>query len=172
MLFMNTFVGRCFLTSLSVAASLLHAQSSAPDPAARQLLTEPHSNRIYVDANCHIHEIAPHTGGMKEHVYTDRGICDVSDERDSTREETDVDDGKQRHRMVHIREHSFMLHNPRTEPVVFVVQQPVTKGWEIDSEPAPNTQAEMIATYLVQAAPSQTVHLHVGERNPPRSPMH
>jgi hypothetical protein len=151
-----------------VYAGTMRSQESAPGPVNRELLTAPHSHEIHVDQDCLIHEVAPHTGGMKQHVYTDRGICDVSDDKTSYRDETDVDDGRRRHRSVKIREHTFRLHNPSTEPVTFILEQSVTKGWEIDSDPQPNQMTGTIATFLVHAEPGQTVSLHVGERNPPR----
>jgi hypothetical protein len=155
--------------SSGVLMGSMCGQESTADSGRRDLLTTPHSNEIHVDQQCRIYEIAPHTDGAKQHVYTDRGICDVGDSRFSSRDETDVDDAKRKHRTVTIQEHTFTLHNPTTEPVTFVVQQRVARGWEIDSAPPPDKMEGTLAVFLVRAQPEETVSLHVGERNPPRN---
>lgn len=133
----------------------------------RRLLGSDRPTEVHVDEKCHIHEIAPHSDGLKQHVYTDQGICSVSGNRVSEREETDVDDNKRTHTNVTIREHTFALHNPNDDPGTFVVEQKVPKGWQVDSDPQPNSLSGTEATFLVVVAPGETANLHVGERKPP-----
>ena len=149
-------------------AGAARGQDATADAGRRQLSGEPPSDQIHVDQECRIHAIAPHTDGTKMRVFRNRGICDVTDLQSSSRYETDMADGKSRNRLVTIREHTFSLHNPTTEPVIFVLEQTVGKGWEIDSVPRPYKVEDGMATFLIQAPPGTTVNVHVGERNPPK----
>jgi hypothetical protein len=145
----------------------LRAQDGNSNPGNRTLLGSSRTTQINVDENCRISEVAPHSDGQKEHIYKDNGICQVSGERVSTREETTLDDDRRKHINVTIREHTFALHNPTANAVTFVVQQKVPEGWQIDSDPQPNSVTGTIAAFLVDTDPGQTVNLHVGERKPP-----
>jgi hypothetical protein len=49
--------------------------------------------------------------------------------------------------------------------VAFVVNQPLPKGWRIDSDPQPIDLQGSTATFRVIAEPGQIVRLHVGERS-------
>lgn len=147
------------------------AQSSAPIAGRRLLVNTPHSNEIHIDVHCRIHEVAPHSEGKKQHVFHDRGICDVGPERNSSRIETDLDDGKVSHVRVDVQERTFRLHNPTAEPAVFVLEQEVLRGWEVDSDPQPNEIAGQTAIFRIPAGPGETVDVHVGERSPARIPQ-
>lgn len=128
-------------------------------------------NEFRVDAACRIYETAPSPKGPVEHIYKDRGICAVDPMHSSSRTETEITTAGHRRTNVRIQEHTFALHNPTREPAVFVLEQGVPKGWQIDSDPRPESEAPSgkgtIATYRLHAAPGQTVELHVGMRNPP-----
>ena len=151
-----------------IFSGLIRGQERDTGSEPRRVVVPSHFQEIDVDEGCRIYEAAPHSDGKKEHVYTDRGICDVGDVQVSDREETDFDDGKLKHGRVTIQEHTFTLHNPYPETVVFVLRQGVTKGWQIDSDPQPNRMDGAVATFLVNVEPGQTVSLHVGERKPPK----
>jgi hypothetical protein len=158
--------GSCAIMLLfACLAGLLDAQDT--NTQGRRVLGSDRSSEIHVDEKCHISEVAPHSDGLKQHVYTDRGICSVSGDAVTTRQETDIDDDKRIHRNVTIREHTFALHNPKDDPVTFIVDQKVPEGWQIDSDPLPNSINGADATFLVVVAPGETANLHVGERNPP-----
>src|SRR5580704_13851958 len=118
------------VTSLIFLGSL-HAQDTSSESGARQLLGSDRTNEINFDENCRISEVAPHSEGLKEHVYKDDGICQVSGERVSTRQETTVEDDRRKNVTVTIHEHTFVLHNPNPNPVTFVVQQKVPAGWQV-----------------------------------------
>ena len=125
------------------------------------------SKEFHVDGNCRIYDAAdPKTA---QHTFRDRGICAVDPEHVSSRPETDFVNSVRKRINVTIREHTFTFHNPTQEPAMFVLNQAVPKGWQVDSEPAPNQVTGPIATFLVSVEPGQTVSLHVGERNPPRN---
>ena len=98
-------------------------QDNNSDSGRRKLPGIAHSNEIHVDQDCRIHETVPHTGSTKQHIYRNRGICDVSDIRTSSRDETDVEDGSPKHLVVVVREHTFNLHNPSSEPVTFFLSR-------------------------------------------------
>jgi hypothetical protein len=153
------------LALVPCVAGALHAQDT--NTPNRKLLGSDRSTEIHVDEKCHISEIAPHSDGLKQHVYTDRGICSVSGNAVSQREETDINDNKRIHRIVTIQEHTFALHNPNEDQVTFYVDQKVPKGWQIDSDPPPASVNGSVATFIVVVAPGETANLHVGERNPP-----
>lgn len=155
------------IVALGFLTGVLSAQQNNTDAKGRRLLGSDRPTEIHVDEKCRIHEVAPHSEGLKQHVYTDRGICSVSGDRVSEREETDVDDNKRVHMYVTIREHTFALHNPNDDPVTFVVGQRVPKGWQVDSDPQPSSLNGAEATFLVVVAPGETANLHVGERKPP-----
>lgn len=127
----------------------------------------PPANRIYVDEKCRIYDADPRTEGSKQHVSTDIGICNVDDYKTTYREETD-DEAKHHHRSVTIREHTFLLHNPTSNKVTFVVDQAVPKGWGIDSDPQPDEVTDGTAVFLVVLEVGETAELRVAERRPPK----
>jgi hypothetical protein len=140
-----------------VPLCLLRAQQREPGP-----------NEFDVDGDCRIYEMVLTAKGPKQHTYKDKGICSVDGGHETSITETDVSGGERRHITTKIREHTFTLHNPTSEPATFVVEQAVTPGWEIDSDPKPNEMVGTIARFFVTAKPRETVSLHVGERNQPR----
>ena len=156
------------IVAMLLALAQTHVvRSQSAETPGREIQVPAGTKRIQVDENCRIHEEAPQSNGLKRHVYTDRGICDVGRYQISSRSETDVDGAKRHHRTVFIREHTFTLHNPTSDPATFVVVQLVPKGWAVDSDPAPDEITNGNAVFLISAQARQTVSLHVGERNPP-----
>jgi hypothetical protein len=125
------------------------------------------ANEFHVDGSCRIHETVTGPKGPKDHSYRDRGICSVDPLHVSDRTETDIASSPRKRVHVAIREHTFTFHNPTTEPAVFVLDQVVPRGWEIDSDPPPNKLEGTVARFLIHAQPRQTVSVHVGMRNPP-----
>jgi hypothetical protein len=125
------------------------------------------SNEFHVDGSCRVHETVTGPKGSKDHTYRDRGICAVDPVHVSYRTETDIASSPRKRTHVTIREHTFTFHNPTTQPAVFVLEQVVPKGWEIDSDPQPDKVEGTVARFLIHAEPRQTVSVHVGMRNPP-----
>jgi hypothetical protein len=144
-----------------VYACPLHGQSPASGSNAAS------SNEFHVDGSCRVHETVTGPKGPKDHTYKDRGICAVEPVHVSYRTETDIASSPRKRVHVTIREHTFTFHNPTTEPAVFVLDQAVPKGWEIDSDPPPDKAEGPVARFLIHAEPRQTVSVHVGMRNPP-----
>ena len=68
-------------------------------------------------------------------------------------------------RPIEVREQEYNLQNPYPQPITFIVKHPVFKHFAIDSYPPPTEVANKVATFRVIAQPSQTVRLHVGERD-------
>lgn len=124
-------------------------------------------DKIYVDNYCRI--LATGLGGSaaKSKAFVDRGICAVDREHYSQREETTILAGKRKSVIVTIGEQTFLLHNPTSRPMTFVVNHGLSKGWQVDSDPPPNEVSGKAATFLLSATPGQTVQFHFGERNPP-----
>jgi len=66
---------------------------------------------------------------------------------------------------VHVHEHEFLLNNTTDQPVLFVVDETLRKGWHIDSDPKPDAVNGQIATFRIRAEPKQVVRLHVGQKS-------
>jgi hypothetical protein len=154
-------------TAATVVCAQQSNSDSGSDGTGRRLLGPPRSTEIHVDEKCWIHEVAPHSEDLKQHIYRDDGICHVSGDAVTQRKETDLDDADHKHVTVTIREHTFVLHNPDAGAITFIVEQKVPKGWQVDSDPEPNSVVGSVATFIVTAEGGQTVSLHVGERKPP-----
>jgi hypothetical protein len=67
-------------------------------------------------------------------------------------------------REVEVDEQEYVLQNVTMKPVAFVVEQPVAKGWTVDSDPQPTEMQGATAIFRVHAEPGEIVRLHVGVR--------
>lgn len=124
-------------------------------------------NTIYVDSYCRIRAAGLGANTPATRAFTDSGICSVGWEKYSEKWETTIVAGKRKSKVVLVGEHTFMLHNPTSRPMSFVVAQALGKGWIVDSDPAASAVKGRTATFVVSALPGETVELHVGERQPP-----
>jgi len=135
------------------------AQQGPPPPAAE----------IHVDQNCRIYaQDRTSTSSAYSHPYlrTDPDVCQLRRVlHTKNRYEETVEDGVVKRTRYEIAERNYILHNVTTSTVAFIVQQPLPKGWFIDSDPAPDSTEGETATFRVYANPGQTIHLHVGERH-------
>ena len=119
---------------------------------------------IHVDQNCRILPDAAVTGHKKPHPYTDPAICSLQSTADSEHWEEKISGKELLRTFVRVREHTFVLQDVADQPVMFIVQQPVSKGWFVDSDPQPWQMGGDTAYFRVYVKPGQTVRLHVGER--------
>ena len=121
---------------------------------------------IHVDQKCQILE--GHGGSLR----MDPVICHLESVHFSSHVEETVKDGVTRSSLVTISEQEYLLQNVTVEPVIFVVEQLVPKGWEVNSDPQPTEIIGSTALFRVNAEPGQIVRLHVGERhaNPVTAP--
>lgn len=55
--------------------------------------------------------------------------------------------------------HPYLLQNVTAEPVIFVVEQLVSEGWQVDSDPQPTEMVGATALFRVHAQPGETVRL-------------
>ena len=125
---------------------------------------------IHVDKYC---RILPATDALPPRrnpdAYYDSAICRLTGSGASSHLEERFAGSKRRRFLVQIREQTYMLFNPTDAPVVFVVEQAVPTGWEIDSDPQPAEMQGQIAIFRPNANPGQRVELHVGMRTPPKT---
>jgi hypothetical protein len=91
-------------------------------------------------------------------------ICHLEYVHTSKHLEDTVKDGMTRNSVVTISEQEYLLQNVTAEPVIFVVEQHVAEGWQVDSDPQPTEMVGSTALFRVNAEPGQIVRLHVGER--------
>ena len=92
-------------------------------------------------------------------------ICRLEFVHTSNHLEETVKDGVTRSSVVTISEQEYLLQNVTAQPVIFVVEQQVAEGWQVDSDPQPAGMIGSTALFRVNAEPGQIVRLHVGERH-------
>jgi hypothetical protein len=159
---------RCSITATVLVAGLA-LQAAAQRPAY------PIVQEIHVDQSCRL-IVAPaqpvtqgQDSGSNSHKRTrlkkDPVICHLESVNSSEHREEAIVGNELRRNRVEIEELEFVLQNIASDPVIFVVEQPVAKGWEVDSDPQPTEMVGTTALFRVHAAPGEIVHLHVGERH-------
>jgi hypothetical protein len=121
---------------------------------------------IHVDGDCRL-LVAPADLVAKKKARYERDpvICHIESPNSSEYTEEMIVGNELRRSRVDVQEHEFVLQNIAAAPVIFVVEQPVNKGWQIDSDPQPEQMAGQIAVFRVHAQAGEIVHLHVGERH-------
>ncbi len=138
---------------------------SIPQTTEMTIAAEPltgSDGAIYVDRRCALLPDPASTGKKKPRL--DPVICHLETiNHSSHREETQVGNELER-RNVDIEEQEYVLQNVTTKQIVFVVEQPVAKGWTVDSDPQPTEMQGTTAIFRVYAQPGEIVRLHVGVR--------
>jgi len=132
------------LTSVPLAAQQTPPQPATPQPSAPATSTIEIDLplEVDVDGECRIITLDKrHPARPKLRHHTDKNV------------------------LVEVREHEFVLQNPYPQPVTYIVHQPITKHYHIDSEPQPADITDSVATFRVLVPPGQTSRLHVGERD-------
>lgn len=142
---------------LALGFSGCHAAGAGP--TASNLTAPALSNatlkEIRVDQNCRI---------LPDRT-TDPTVCRLESVHTSSHPEEMTREGVTRRTEVYIAEQEYLLQNATGEPVIFVVEQLVPKGWNIDSDPQPTEVQGTKALFRVGADPGQIVRLHVGLRH-------
>jgi hypothetical protein len=135
-------------------------------PAGAQRPAYPIVQEIHVDGDCRL-LVAPAdlVAKKKAHYERDPVICHIESPNSSEHTEEMIVGNELRRSRVAVQEHEFVLQNIAAAPVIFVVEQPVNKGWQIDSDPRPEQMEGDVALFRVHAQPGEIVHLHVGERH-------
>ncbi len=65
-----------------------------------------------------------------------------------------------------INEVEYLVHNAAPDPRTVILEHPARPGWTIDSDPKPVESTAAVHRFRVEAAPNQTVRIHIGERHP------
>jgi hypothetical protein len=131
---------------------------------------------ILVKQNCAI-LLAPadaEPGKTRAKFERDSTICHLEAVNNSQHTEEAIDGNELRRSRVDVMEQEYVLQNIAGNPVIFVVEQNVPKGWQVDSDPQPgelipaavgDSKQDKVAVFRVHAAPGEIVRLHVGERH-------
>lgn len=169
------FRSRLFLSSLFAGAFFSLGIAAAPDLTGQQPAVHPAVARtlysqfkqIHVDQDCGLlPDPAQQVPGKKKlRPRHDFVICHVEGPTDSEHMEEMIEGNERLRNWVSIHEQTYVLQDVTTDPVTFVVEQAVPKGWVVDSDPQPVQIEGAIALFLVNAQPGQTVQLHVGLRH-------
>jgi hypothetical protein len=165
----NLVSSRLTLFLLLIASAAFAAQQAPPPqaaPAAPSIIEVDPPLQIDVDQECRIVTLdTRHPERPKVRRHTDVTICRLESENDSEHWEKILKNGAYKNVLVEVREHEFVLQNPYPEAVIYIVHQPITKHYHIDSQPQPVEITNSVATFHVVVAPRQTSRLHVGERD-------
>jgi hypothetical protein len=160
---------------LGLAAMAVFAVGSEPWAVA-QRPTYPIVQEILVRQDCAI-LLAPadsNAKGKKAKFERDPAICHLETVLTSAHVEESIQDKELYRSRVTINEQEYILQNISDAPVVFVVEQNVPTGWQVDSDPQPgelipasvgDSKLDKVAVFRVHADPGQAVRLHVGERH-------
>jgi hypothetical protein len=142
------------------------ASLSAYDPIASRTATTG-VPEIHVDNGCRI--LPQQTTGVgrkaKPKPRKDSVICHLEGVLSSQHVERTIVAGVAHNSIVSVEEQEYVLQNVTTEPVVFVVEYGVPKGWRIDSDPQPGEMFGSLGIFRVNALAAQIVRLHVGMRH-------
>lgn len=116
---------------------------------------QPQATEIHIDQECRVlPDQTEHDAGQKSRPKSTLGICHVEKVHDP--------DEKKEHGDV--KELEYSLRNITADPVVFVVEHAVPKGWGVNSYPLPDAYDGFTAFFRVQAKPGEEVMLYVGLR--------
>jgi hypothetical protein len=158
------------LSALSAACQAQRAQKTAPRPPyvpPPEVDVSSEVREIHVDQFCRIlPDQAQSAGaGAKLRPRKDSVICHLETVLQSSHAEERLVGNELERSVVHIEEQEYLLQNVTGYPVVFVVEQPLRKGWFVDSDPPPQEVAGSTAIFRVDAVPGEIVRLHVGVRH-------
>ena len=152
--------------SAPLAAQQTPSQPATPQTAAASTIEIDPPLQVDVDQECRIVTLDKrHPDRPKLRRHTDPTICRLESENDSEHWEKVLKNGAYKDVLIEVREHEFVLQNPYPEPVTYIVHQPITKRFHIDSQPQPVDITNSVATFRVVVPPGQSSRLHVGERD-------
>jgi hypothetical protein len=160
---------------LGLAAMAVFTVGSEPRAVA-QRPAYPIVQEILVNQDCAV-LLAPadsNARSKKAKFEQDPAICHLESVLTSAHMEESIQENELHRSRVTINEQEYVLQNISDEPVVFVVEQNVPNGWQVDSDPQPgelipasvgDRKLDKVAVFRVHADPGQAVRLHVGERH-------
>jgi len=164
------------LPILGALAAMVVLAPGSELSAVAQRQSYPILQEILVKQSCAI-LLAPAdsaVGKKKPKFEHDSTICHREGIHSSEHMEESILGSQLLRNRVDVEEQEYVLQNIAADPVVFVVQQNVPKGWRVDSDPQPvqlipapagDSRSETVAVFRVHAQPGEIVHLHVGERH-------
>ncbi len=153
------------LIALVATPSLSARQHPVSDPPQAGA---PALDEIHVDQFCRVLTPGRPTAANPNPIARYRHnsiICHHESILASSHWEQIIQNGVPKNIHVTVREREFLLQNVTGEPVTFVVEQSLPKGWRIDSDPQPDAVLGSTAIFRIIAQPNQIVRLHVGERS-------
>jgi hypothetical protein len=68
-------------------------------------------------------------------------------------------------RTIEVADRDYVVHNAAPDARKIVTEYPFHQGWQLDSEVKPVETTSTAYRFYVQAAPAETVRLHIGERH-------
>lgn len=153
--------------TVSLGASGLQSSNMQQPPARPAYHQQPGVGlkEIRVDERCRILPEEPAGFKGKPKTRKDSMVCHLESEHISNHIEKSVVGGAPARSSVTIEEQEYVLQDVTDEPVTFVVEQPVSKDWQVDSDPQPTNMVGNIAEFRVIAQPGEIVRLHVGLRH-------
>jgi hypothetical protein len=160
-----------FLLASVIAAGSLGCHSAASHQPASPMASSASApamstvaaKEIHVDQSCHV--LQDQVNGVTGlSLGSDGAVCHLESVHTSQHMQETTAGGTKRS-SVTVAEQEYLLQNVTAEPVTFVVEQQVPKGWKVDSDPQPTEMVGTVALFRVNVEPGQIVRLHVGEQN-------
>jgi hypothetical protein len=163
-----TKLSRNLAIAIFASTSVLAQQQPASNPPVPDAASSDELSEIHIDHDCRVltssHPTAAHPNSQPRYHYNNV-VCHIESNLRSSHWEQTSRNGVPKRVYVHVREREYLLQNTTDKPVAFIVNQPLPKGWQIDSDPQPIDIVGPNATFRVMAQPGQTVRLHIGERS-------
>lgn len=176
MILVRSSVARLLLALLVVLVSCICPFAGAQSPAQSELVpatpasapsTAPPAAPPEIHVNQRCRQLTPATvrvAAKPGHGFPAQMFCRLESVNTTQHPEKTIVNGKPHRILVTVAEQDYLLQNITGAPVVFVVEHYVPKGWQVDSDPQPETLVGSRAIFHVNAQPGQTVRLHVGLR--------
>lgn len=136
-------------------------QSAMNAPTAVSAIPE-----VHVDWRCRIlPDPASLSPGKKIRPRWDPQVCHLEAVLDTHHLEQKTVGMELQRADVEIYEQQYVLGNLTDQMVLFVIEQPATKGWTFESDPPPFKVAGKMAYFQAYVQPGEAVRLHVGMRH-------
>jgi hypothetical protein len=159
---------KLLVATLFLASTVFAQQPTPLLPADNASVSPALPTEVHIDQYCRVltpgHPTATNPAPPAHYRYNSV-VCHIESDLHSHHWEQKTINGTPRNTYVYVKEREYLLQNTTDRPVAFVVNQPLPKGWRIDSDPQPIDLQGSTATFRVIAEPGQIVRLHVGERS-------
>jgi hypothetical protein len=169
-MFKTGYVSAIFFFAAGMTAGVIGGPRAGGQRPAYPIVRE-----IQVDSNCRVQPDPARPVAVENQQHPDQRfrkdplVCGIDTVNSSEHVEETIVGNERRRNRVAVDEKEFVLQNTTQDRVAFVVEQPVSKGWIVDSDPKPTqlrtVNSVSVAIFRVYAEPGQIVHLHVGERH-------